>query len=190
MFQLLGVPGAQAPKPSPSSPPETSPHLQLKLSFYHSFSPILYHNSNLANIKYLSTFGTKKVSPCHLRIFRKRFSFYKTHPKPLTFLSFLSLFAREDSPSQPQRKMLFFNAARKRNLRCLLRNAIFDNFYMTVMCLKLCHLKCLLQAHYFDFYYHIESFFICIYLHFFSPTSHSISVNPFGAVTGDRNLQI
>ena len=41
MFQLLGVPGTQAPRPSPSSPPETSPSRQLKLSFCHSFSPII-----------------------------------------------------------------------------------------------------------------------------------------------------
>ena len=34
----------------------------------------------------------------HFKIFRISFSFYKTHLKPLTFLSFLSLFARGDSP--------------------------------------------------------------------------------------------
>ena len=42
--------------------------------------------------------ATNTPIPTPSRIFRIRFSFYKTHPTPLTFLSFLSLFARGDSP--------------------------------------------------------------------------------------------
>ena len=36
--------------------------------------------------------------PTPSRIFRIKFSFYKTHSKPLAFLSFLSFFSNGDSP--------------------------------------------------------------------------------------------